>query len=169
MVRPWPDQPDWRRRLCTHTHTHTHTLIHCLFLTGDISDKGKLFRVSTSHFQEDLLPHLTSHDAVICLCSSEENGSQLQDIMKKLVTNTPKMSLNLACTVAVLRMNNPHGSQNGQVASVYFTFLMLFLDTCRMLSTPAKCGLLVLCAQSNSKLTQPKHLHSHLSRRLVLI
>ena len=92
----------------THTHTHTHTLIRCLFLTGDISDKGKLFRVSTSHFEVDLLPHLTSHDAVICLCSSEGDGSQLQDIMKKLVTNTPKMSLNLS----YFENEYPHGSQN---------------------------------------------------------
>ena len=69
------------------THTHTHTLIHCLFLTGDISDKGRLFRVSTSHFAVDLLPCLTSHDAVICLCSSDENASQLQEIMEKLVTS----------------------------------------------------------------------------------
>ena len=71
----------------TRTHTHTHTLIHCLFLTGDISDKGRLFRVSTSHFAVDLLPRLTSHDAVICLCSSDENASQLQEIMEKLVTS----------------------------------------------------------------------------------
>jgi len=70
-----------------HAHTHTHTLIHCLFLTGDISDKGRLFRVSTSHFAVDLLPCLTSHDAVICLCSSDENASQLQEIMEKLVTS----------------------------------------------------------------------------------
>ena len=84
-----------------HTHTHTHTLIHCLFLTGDISDKGRLFHVSTSHFAVDLLPHLTSHDAVICLCSSDENASQLQEIMEKLVTSVhqdvSQLSLHHSC------------------------------------------------------------------------
>ena len=121
----------------THTHTHTHTLIHCLFLTGDISDKGRLFRVSTSHFAVDLLPHLTSHDAVICLCSSDENANQLQEIMEKLVTSVhqdvSQLSLHHSCFENEQLSWLSEWSGYG-VACVCLLWLMLFLPR-----QPAEC------------------------------
>ena len=39
----------------------------CVLCAGDISSKGRVFRISTDHFKADILPHLTSDDLVIFL------------------------------------------------------------------------------------------------------
>lgn len=39
----------------------------CHIYVGDISQRGQVFRISTEHFETDILPNLTSNDLVIFL------------------------------------------------------------------------------------------------------
>ena len=50
--------------------------------TGDLSGFGKLFRVSLSQFERDLLPLLTARDCVLCV-QGKEASPQLQALMDR--------------------------------------------------------------------------------------
>ncbi len=55
---------------------------HYITQTGDLSEKGTLFRSSLSHFEHDILPNLSSHDCVLCLCG-EGHHKEISETMSR--------------------------------------------------------------------------------------
>ena len=86
-------------------------------ITGDMSGRGKLFRVSLAQFECDLLPSLTSHDCVICIQGSSPDP-RLSDTMDRYMYDSLTIQ-------AVLEMTQ-------------------WPALSRILSGPAKCGLLMV-------------------------
>ena len=99
---------------------------------GDLSECGKLFRVSLSQFESDVLPHLTSHDCILCI-HGNTTETQLQSLMNRLKMQQVAYLARWSCHF--VRSNNFH----------------------RVLDGPAKCGLLVV-AEENQSQTSFHHL-----------
>jgi N-acetylmuramic acid 6-phosphate (MurNAc-6-P) etherase len=64
----------------------------CLNAEGDLSGCGRLFRVSLSQFESDLLPHLTSHDCVLCI-HGNTTETHLQSLMNRVLAGPAKCGL----------------------------------------------------------------------------
>jgi N-acetylmuramic acid 6-phosphate (MurNAc-6-P) etherase len=67
----------------------------CRNSEGDLTGRGKLFRVSLSHFVSDVLPSLTSRDCVICVHGGDDITGPpiLQTTMDRVLASPAKCGL----------------------------------------------------------------------------